>query len=317
MPSPDSGFAKISAVVPVYNSSELLVELVDRLKTALAPLAPEYEIVLVNDGSSDHSWEVIRELAVHDRTITALDLLRNYGQHNALLAGIREATGDVIVTLDDDLQHPPEEIPKLLARLSDGYDVVYGTPRSEQHGFWRDSASRVTKLALRATMGVETAGMVSAFRAFRTSIRDAFGAYAGPWVTIDVLLTWGTTRFSAVPVEHAPRARGRSNYTFVKLLRHALNLITGFSTWPLRIASIIGFTFTLFGLGVLVYVLSHYFFYGHSVPGFAFLASVVAIFGGVQLFALGIIGEYLARMHVRAMDRPTYAVRERVDAVEP
>ena len=159
------------------------------------------------------------------------------------------------MTLDDDLQNPPEEIAKLLAVLDNGADVVYGTPENEQHGFLRDQSSRITKLALQSAMGAETARNVSAFRVFRTRIRDAFATYRGPFVSIDVLLTWGTTRFSHVTVRHEPRRVGASNYTFRKLVTHAFNMMTGFSTLPLQIASLIGFLFTLFGFAILVYVL--------------------------------------------------------------
>jgi undecaprenyl-phosphate 4-deoxy-4-formamido-L-arabinose transferase len=211
--------------------------------------------------------------------------------------------------MDDDLQHPPEEIPKLLDKLSEGYDMVYGTPQHERHGLWRDLASQVTKLALQSSMGVETARNVSAFRAFRTLLRDAFANYQSPFVSIDVLLTWTTRRFASVVVRHDPRKSGVSNYTFRKLLVHALNMMTGFSVLPLQLASLIGFAFTLLGLVMLVYVIGRYIAQGGSVPGFPFLASAIAIFSGAQMFALGIIGEYLARMHFRTMERPTYAVR--------
>ncbi len=213
--------------------------------------------------------------------------------------------------MDDDLQNPPEEIGKLLALLGDGVDVVYGTPETEQHGFLRNQASRITKIALQSAMSAETARSVSAFRAFRTRLREAFASYAGPFVSIDVLLTWGSTRFAHVRVKHEPRTAGASNYTFRMLVTHALNMTTGFSTLPLQIASFIGFVFTLFGLFVLAIVLGTYVVNGGaSVPGFAFLASIIAIFSGAQLFALGIIGEYLARMHFRSMDRPAYVVRD-------
>jgi undecaprenyl-phosphate 4-deoxy-4-formamido-L-arabinose transferase len=237
--------------------------------------------------------------------------MRNYGQHGALLCGIRAARHELVVTMDDDLQHPPEELPKLLAALDDGFDVVYGTPEHQQHGFARDLASQIAKLVLQGAMGAETARKVSAFRIFRTELREAFQAYRGQFVSIDVLLTWGTTRFRAVPVRHDPRAEGASNYTWRKLLTHALNMMTGFSAFPLQIASLVGFAFTLFGIGVLVFVLGRYLLYQSPVQGFTFLASAVAIFSGAQLFALGIIGEYLARVHFRVMDRPPYVVRSR------
>lgn len=300
----------LSVVVPVYNSEGSLSLLLQRLVPVLEPLAAQFEIILVNDGSRDQSWAEIVRLARVYPTVRGINLMRNYGQHNALLCGTRAATYDTIVTIDDDLQHPPEEIPPLYAKLAEGYDVVYGTPQQEQHGFWRDLASQATKLALQSAMGAEIARKVSAFRVFRTHLREAFARYQSPFVSIDILLTWGTTRFAAVAVRHDVREIGRSQYTFRKLATHALNMMTGFSIVPLQLASVLGFGFTLFGGGVLVYVLGRYFIQGGSVPGFPFLASVIAIFSGVQLFMLGIIGEYLARMHFRLMDRPSYAVRE-------
>jgi undecaprenyl-phosphate 4-deoxy-4-formamido-L-arabinose transferase len=269
----------------------------------------DFEVILVNDGSRDRSWEAICSIAQEYPWVHGINLMRNFGQHNALFCGIRAARHEVLITIDDDLQTPPEEIPKLLDRLAEGHDVVYGTPSQERHALWRDLASKISKLALQTAMGAETARSVSAFRVFRAQVRDAFFNYQGPFVSIDVLLTWGTTRFSAVPVRHEPRRIGRSNYTFRKLVTHAVNMITGFSTLPLQLASLIGFASALFGLVVLVYVLGRYFFLGYSVPGFPFLASTIAILSGTQMFALGIIGEYLARMHFRMMERPAYVVR--------
>jgi len=174
---------------------------------------------------------------------------------------------------------------------------------------FRDVASRMTKLVLQGAMGAETATKVSAWRVIRREITTAFDSYQNSFVSIDVLLTWGTTRFSWVPVRHEPRTIGTSNYTVNRLIRHALNMVTGFSTAPLQLASFVGFFFTLFGIAVLTYVVVRYFVSGDSMPGFPFLASVIAIFSGAQLFALGIIGEYLARIHTRSMDRPAYVIR--------
>jgi glycosyltransferase involved in cell wall biosynthesis len=301
---------EISAVVPIYRSAPILPELHRRLANTLGTIAGRYEMILVEDCGGDDSWSVIEGLARRDPHVRGIRMSRNFGQHNALLCGIRAAHYGVIVTLDDDLQNPPEEIDKLIGRLGEGVDVVYGTPDHQQQGFLRDQGSRITKLALQSAMGAETARNVSAFRAFRTRIRDAFATYRGPYVSIDVLLTWGTTRFSHVPVRHEPRKMGDSNYTLRKLVAHAFNMMTGFSTLPLQVASVIGFLFTLFGIVVLAYVLFNVLTNGSAVPGFAFLASIIAIFSGAQLFALGIIGEYLARMHFRTMDRPTYLVRQ-------
>jgi glycosyltransferase involved in cell wall biosynthesis len=298
----------ISVVTPVYNGEASVVELCRRLGDILPQVSTQYEVILVNDGSRDRSWEVISELSLHSATVRGLNLMRNYGQHNALLCGIRAAKYDVIVTIDDDLQHPPEEIPQLLARLQQGFDVVYGAPKAEQNGLMRALASRITRLALSGAVGSDVAKNVSAFRVFPTELREAFAAYESPFVSIDVLLTWATTRFGVTTVAFQPRHSGSSNYTFTKLVRHALDMMTGFSTAPLQFASLIGFTCTLFGLGVFIYVFVRYCLEG-SVPGFPFLASIIAIFSGAQLFALGVIGEYLARMHFRSMKRPAYVVR--------
>jgi glycosyltransferase involved in cell wall biosynthesis len=301
--------SSISVVVPAYNSELSLPDLAIRLEAVLKIATPNYELILVDDGSRDGTWEVIRGLVESNDWIRGVRLMRNYGQHNALLCGIRLARYDITVTMDDDLQHPPEEIPSLLERLAgDALDVVYGTPAQEQHGLWRDVATQVTKFALQSTMGGKIARKAGAFRAFRTKLREGFAGYDGPYVSLDVLLTWSTTRFGAISVRHDARKLGASNYTFRKLVVHALNMVTGFSTWPLQLASLVGFFFTVVGIAALLFVLIRYLIQGGSVPGFSFLASIIAIFSGAQLFSLGIIGEYIARMHARAMQHPTYAI---------
>lgn len=298
----------ISFVIPVYRSAASLPELHQRLVEQFASSPGGFEAIFVEDCGGDSSWEVIQHLATKDLRVRGFRMSRNYGQHNAILCGIRMAKGDVIVTLDDDLQHPPEEIPKLLTKLEEGYDVVYGPPERQQHGLLRDIASQITKLALEGAMGAVNARQVSALRTFRTRLRDAFADYRSPTVNIDVLLTWATTKFSAVRIRHERRKFGESGYSPLKLVRHALNMMTGFSTRPLQLASLMGFGFALFGLSILTYVLIRWLLQGSAVPGFAFLASIIAIFSGAQLMALGIIGEYLARMHFRTMERPPYVV---------
>ena len=302
----------ISVVVPVYNSDSILPVLIERLEPVLGAASYQYEVLLVNDGSRDGSWEVIQKLVAQHSWVRGINLMRNYGQHNALLCGIRAARFETIVTMDDDLEHPPEEILTLLAKLEEGFDVVYGFPEQQQHGLLRDLASELTKLALRSSMGAETARHISAFRAFRTRAREAFADYHSPFVSIDVVLTWATTRFAAIQVRHDARLEGVSNYTFRKLFTHAMNLITGFSTLPLQVANLLGLSCTAFGGLILLYVIGRFLLYGTSVPGFTFLASIIVIFSGAQLVALGIIGEYIARMHFRMMERPTYTVREQL-----
>lgn len=300
----------LSIVIPVYNSESSLEELCHRIDGALSAMSSRFEVVFVDDGSRDGSWSAITRLRSRYSWIHPIQLMRNYGQHNAILCGVRAARNQVIVTMDDDLQNPPEEIAKLLARLDDGIDVVYGYPEKETHGLARDLASRITKLALQGAMGSGIAGRVSAFRAFRAELRKGFHDYRSPFVSIDVLLTWATHRFAAIPVQQNHRKHGKSNYSFRKLLAHAVNMMTGFTSLPLQAASLVGFSFTVFGFCILGYTLVKFIALGSVVPGFPFLASIIAIFSGAQLFALGVIGEYLARVHFRTMEMPTYMVRE-------
>lgn len=321
VPVPGTEPPALSVVVPVYNGEATLGELVRRLAAVLDPLdgvAGRWELILVNDGSADASWRRIAELAAADARVRGLDLGRNYGQHNALLAGLRAARAPLAATLDDDLQNPPEELPRLLAALGPegdgGLDVVYGTPERQRHGMWRVVASRLTRWVLAESMGEEAARRVSAFRVLRTRLRDAFADYTGPFVSLDALLTWGSQRFGAVTVRHDRRERGRSGYSLRRLIRHALDLVTGFSTLPLRLASLMGLALALFGAGVLAYVVVGYLVRGGSVPGFPFLASIIAIFSGAQLLALGVLGEYLGRIYFRTLRRPAYTVRRTTPA---
>lgn len=298
----------ISVVIPVYRSEKTLDPLYEEVVRVADGNEYDYEIIFVEDCGGDDSWEVIERLVRKDKRVTGIKLARNYGQHNALLCGIRQAKGKYVVTIDDDLQNPPSEIPKLIDKINEGYDVVYGSPKKEQHGIFRDFASKVTKITLGKSMGANTAEKVSAFRVFRTNLREAFSGYRSPTVNIDVLLTWGTAKFTSIKVEHGQRMEGESGYSFHKLVTHAFNMMTGFSVLPLQMASILGFIFSGMGLVSLLYVLGRYIVDGSSVPGFPFLASLISIFSGVQLFTLGIFGEYLARMHFRSMEKPPYAV---------
>ena len=300
----------VSVVIPAYNSEETIAAVIEQTRSVLQAGGLDCEFVVVDDASRDGTWAVVRALAAKNDDVRAIHFRRNFGQHSALLAGVRTARGEWIVTLDDDLQHPAAEIPNLLRELDKGVDVVYGFPRNLPHSVTRNLLSAMTKIALQRAMGADTARHHSGFRVFRTVLRDAFAHYDGGVVNLDVLLTWSTTRFAWIFVEHRPRTIGRSNYTAGKLFAHAMTLITGFSTVPLRIASIAGLAFTLLGAVLLAIVVGRYFIQGVSVPGFAFLASAISIFSGVQLFALGIMGEYLARIHTRTLGRPAYVIAE-------
>lgn len=300
----------VSIVIPVYRGEKFLVPLVSRIASVLPEVAENFELILVNDGSPDNSWPVIEQLTMDYPWVRGIRLMRNYGQHNATLCGVREAQYEITVTMDQDLQHPPEALPVLLAELEKGFDVVYGAPRKLPQGWLRNWMTSAMKTMLANVMGVPSVRNISAFRVFRTELRQAFTNFQSSLLTIDVLLSWGTSRFTSVMVDILPAER--SNYSFPALVKAAMLILTGYSTAPLRLASWAGFIMTVFGVGVFVYVLVIYFSVG-SLPGFPFLASIISLFSGTQLLILGIFGEYLARIFDRSMDRPTYVIAHRTE----
>ena len=300
----------VSIVVPVFNSRETLPKLVARLIEASPP---DSEIILVDDGSDPATWKAIEAIAALN--IKGIRLARNVGQHSALLAGIREAKHPIIATLDDDLQNPPEELPNLLAALTDDVDVVYGVPRKIRQSLWRSAASVVAKKSMRTILGYSHADEITSFRVFRSRLRQSFQDELGPGISIDALLNWATTRFDSVEVQHDARSLGRSNYNFWKLLRFMLDTATGYSTVPLRLATSLGLATVTLSLGVLLWVLGRPLLTGESVPGFPFLAATIAIFSGVQLIVLGVLGQYIGRMHFRVMNKPTYTIADRTDRI--
>lgn len=298
-----------SVVIPVYRGERTLEALLTRLAKALPKVFDSYEVILVNDGSPDNSWSIIEKLSRKYKFLYGICLMRNYGQHNATLCGIRAARHELILTMDQDLQHPPEQISLMLEKLNEGFDVVYGTPKKMPQGFLRNVMTSNIKLILANVMGISSIRNISAFRLFRSELREAFKNFQSPTLTLDVLLSWGTTRFTSIPVDIAPAES--SNYNFLALVKAALLILTGYSTMPLRLASLIGFFMTLFGIGVFIYVSAIYFIDG-SLPGFPFLASIIAIFSGAQMFAMGIFGEYLARIFDRSMERPSYIIQKSI-----
>ena len=302
----------VSIVVPVFNSEATLEELTSRFFEVLRPVTKNCEIILVNDYSRDGSWEVIKKLADQNSDIRGIRLMRNYGQHNALLAGIAKAQHEIIITIDDDLQHPPEEIPKLLDKLNKGYDIVYGKPEERSHSLWRNVTSWLLKAILKVALGANISKHLSAFRAFHANLRKGFEGFTDAKLSIDVLLSWSAARVTHVKVQHDSRRVGSSQYTFKRLVVLALTIMTGYSTLPLRIASAVGFLMSIFGISMFLYVVIRRLLESNYVPGFTFIASEVALFAGLQLFAIGIIGEYLARLHFRTMGKPAYVIRDTV-----
>ncbi|MET8157042.1 glycosyltransferase family 2 protein [Sphaerisporangium sp. NPDC005289] len=308
----------VSVVIPCYRSARVLPTLVARLLPVLREVSVRHEVILVVDGSPDDTWRTAADLAARFDVVRAIHLSRNYGQHNALVAGIREAAFDVVVTMDDDLQHLPEQIPQLLAALEgDRLDLVYGVPHKEEHGLLRSLASRSVKAAMALALGVRTARAISAFRAFRTPLREGFHDLSGPHASLDVAFSWATTRVGSVKVHMNERGHGRSAYTPRLLVRHAMNMLLGYSTTPLRVASYLGFLVGVIGLLLGGSVLWSFIAGDTTVAGFTTIASMVALFSAAQLMSIGVLGEYVGRIHGSGMGRPTYVIRERAGAHIP
>lgn len=310
----------VSVVVPCYRSTATLPTLVERLHAALGAAGngvEGYEIVLVVDGSPDGTPALARTIARDDPRVRAVVLRRNYGQHNALIAGIAVARHDVVVTMDDDLQHRPECLPDLVAPLRDpAVDLVYGVPEAEEHGPVRSLASRSVKLCL-AAAGVPGARDISALRAFRRELRDGFPDVRDAFVSLDVLLSWTTTSVERVRVTMDHRVHGASAYSVPALVRHAWNMATGYGTLPLRVVSWVGTALGSLGIALLAVVLWKFFSGTTTVSGFTTVASMVAMFSGAQLLSVGVLGQYVGRLHFRSMQRPTYLVRDDSGTVAP
>lgn len=298
----------LSIVVPVFRSEKTLNELVNRITKSVSN--KPVEIILVDDASGDGTWITICSIARQNSMVTGIRLGRNSGQHGALLAGVRAAKFQTVVTLDDDLQNPPEEINKLIDALVPGVDVVYGVSTEVKQNFYRRAGSKLVRKFFASALGFNSAVSMSSFRTFRTVLREGFNTALGPNVSLDALLTWSTTRFTVVEVKHDERKVGDSHYTFRKLVRFMIDMATGYSALPLRLASALGFLTISFGAVLLVYVIGRPIITGERVQGFPMLASTIIIFSGVQIFLLGILGEYIGRMHFRVMNKPTYMVAE-------
>lgn len=309
--NPQRDAVSVSVVIPCFRSSSTLPELVSGLVRELIHFS-SYEVILVVDGMSGGTAAMACRLAVETPHTRAVVLRRNYGQHNALVAGIRRARGDVIVTMDDDLQHPPGEVRALVHELDRSEcDLVYGIPVEEEHGLMRSLASRVTKRALAAS-GVSDARIVSAFRAFRGELAAAFDGVDDSFVNVDVVLSWATENVGSVRVAIRRRDAGASGYSTARLLRHAFNMVTGYSETPLRVVTVLGIVSSLIGAVLLAFVLISFATGARAVPGYTSIVSAVAIFSGVQMLSLGIVGEYLGRMHSRSTGRPMFLVANAV-----
>jgi undecaprenyl-phosphate 4-deoxy-4-formamido-L-arabinose transferase len=300
----------VSVVVPVYGGAKTIEPLSHAVLDVADRLGWRCEILLVCDAPRDNSWAVASALARQSERVTAIRLMRNFGQHPATLLGIRQARGRTIVTMDEDLQHNPEDIPQLVETSEREGAIVYGMAEELQHAWWRNLTSRLAKWFIARYFAMGDAQRISAFRAFPSAARDAFASYRGERVAVDVLLSWSGLPLHPVRCAYAARAEGESGYTFRKLLRYLSDLLLGYTTAPLRLASYTGLLSVLVAIGIGVYAIVNWWLHGSVVPGFAFLALSTAAFAGVQLLALGVMGEYLGRLYFNSLGKPQYLVAE-------
>lgn len=302
----------VSIVVPVYRSEGTLRQLLARLEKTLQTTPGGWEIVFVDDASPDGSWGVLEDLQrKNPERVLAVRLARNFGQHNALMCGFRESQGAIVVTMDDDLQNPPEEVPKLLAALGDpDLDVAYGLYRTKKHRPWRNGGSWMINVFYRRVF--DSRNTVSSFRAIRRTTITNILTYDLNFTFVDGLLAWNTQRIVGVDVDHHPRPGGRSGYTLPRLATLAFNLFTNFSLLPLQVVSAMGLLLAGAGFVVGLWYLVAFFRHQITVPGYASTITAILVLGGAQLVALGIIGEYLGRLHLNVNRKPQYAVRSRL-----
>lgn len=301
---------KYSIVIPVYNSETTLDKLFARLRAVFKTIPEDFEIIFINDGSKDESWQKLKALRDKDNRIKIIQLMRNFGQHNALMCGFRFVNGDYVITLDDDLQTPPEEIPKLVNKINEGYDVVYGNYISKQHSLYRNLGSSFIQGLYKKVFNLHN--NLTSFRIIRRQLINNILRYEKSYVFIDGLLAWNTKNIGFINVMHNKRGDGRSNYGIKKLIILSLNMCTNFSIAPLQISSIIGLLFAMLGFIMAGYVTLKKIIYGIPVEGYTSLIILITIFAGIQLVTLGLIGEYLGRIHLNINNRPQYEIRDKI-----
>jgi polyisoprenyl-phosphate glycosyltransferase len=301
---------KLSVVVPVYRGAETVTELVERLGEELLT-SYDFEIVLVEDCSPDNSGEVMKGLAARHPWVRCLHLSRNFGEHNAVLAGLNYARGDFVVIMDDDLQNPPSEVRRLVAELEAGFDVVYSRYERKQHHWFRNLGSWLNDRVANVMLGKPRKLYLSSFKALSRFVVDEITKFDGPFPYIDGLILRTTRNIKAVTVEHHERAVGTSGYTLTKLIRLWVNMFTSFSILPLRISSLFGLVVAGSG-GILAVAFGIERLRNPALPlGWASIMVSVQLLAGVQLFALGMLGEYLGRMFLKVGGEPQFVVRTR------
>jgi dolichol-phosphate mannosyltransferase len=316
-PQPDSSTSvTYSVVVPVFNEEGNVEALASRVLAAMEQVGEPFELLIVDDGSRDRTPELLRKIAARDARVRVVRFTRNYGQEAAVEALYLNARGRWLVQMDGDLQHPPEEIPRLIAKKNEGYDVVYGVREGRQDTLFRVAASRTMQWGMRSMMEIELPEDVSTFRLMSAPIARLVAALPERRKFFSALLVWSGARIGTVRVKHEARHAGATHYNFTKLLNHTFDLIVGFSSKPLRYIGTLGFVFALVGLGLGIWVIARKLLWDYGFVGWPSLFAAVVILGGMQLIATSVIGEYIARIYVQAQARPLYNIGERLNFQE-
>ena len=301
----------VSFVIPCYRSANTITGVVDELRAAMAEM-PEYdsEYILVNDCSPDNTFEVLRDLAEKDGRITAVDLAKNFGQHAALMAGLRRAEGEIAVCLDDDGQTPGSEVGKLLKKLDEGYDVVYAEYAHKQHAAWRNLGTVLNNRMTEIMLGKPKELTITSYFAMRRFIVDEMLVYKNCYPYVEGLILRSTRRIGTVPVTHRAREEGESGYTLVKLFSLWMNGFTSFSVKPLRIATWCGAIAAVLGFIYFIVVIVKHFIDSSIPEGWASTMALMLLLGGVLLLVLGMIGEYIGRIYMCINASPQYVERQ-------
>ncbi len=302
----------ISVVIPVYRSASVLPTLHQQLTATLSSLADRYEIIFVEDCGGDESWEVIQKIAQADIHVKGIKLSRNFGQHAATICGINESVGDWIITIDDDLEHPPEYIPELYNKALNKYDLVYGIYPKRTHAILRNMTSGVARWLFKKAIPSLNDDYTS-FRCIKKDVALILKRFDSPFPFVDGYLSWITNNYATVLVSHGNRGAGVSNYNFGKLISHTINIFITFSDLPLKMASHLGLILSIFGVAWIIALLVVKYLGLITVSGFTSILGAIILFGGVQLLILGVLGEYLGRMNFKLSNKPLYLIGKRTD----
>ena len=300
-----------SFVIPCYNSSESIRHVVELTMEEMEKMnRREFEFVLVNDySSSTKTMPVLKKLAEEYPCVTVLNLAKNAGQHNAIMAGLNNAKGDILIGMDDDMQTHPSQLPYLFEELEKGYDIVYGYYPEKKHSAFRNFGSWVNYISVRILIGKPKELKTSSYWVARKFVRDSVIEYQAPYAYIQGLFLRTTRNISCIPIQHFQREEGESNYTFKRLLKLWSNII-GFSITPLRLTEYCGFGLSLLSIIAAVVVLIRKILNPAMALGWPSLMIVICFFSGIQLMFLGLIGEYIGRMFLGLNRQPQYVIRE-------